>query len=31
MIALIDELNRDRVVAALKNAGATSVIVTEIK
>jgi mevalonate kinase len=31
MIALIDESNRDRVVAALNETGATSVIVTEIK
>ncbi len=31
MIALVDESNREKVAASLKNAGATSVIVTEIK
>jgi mevalonate kinase len=31
MIALVDDSNRDQVVAALKNAGAVSVIVTEIR
>jgi len=31
MIALVDESNRDEVVTALKNAGAVSTIVTEIK
>lgn len=31
MIALVDESNRDEIIAALKIAGATNVIVTEIK
>jgi mevalonate kinase len=31
MIALVNDSNRDQVVSSLKNAGATSIIVTEIK